>query len=218
MKFKERMELNNKTINIIGDIAGRYDELQLLLAKMPKADLVIAVGDLIDRGPKSKEVVEYFINTPDTIAIRGNHEELMIEACETGDTELWYVNGGWQTVLSYGADITLIPKEHIDWLKSRPLYFDTDDLIISHAPITNLKNVPLNKYSRDPTLLDRFLWNRIPPFTPMEKFHVYGHNGRILNCKWGNGKVVATCIDGSHAGTLGGMHWPTKEIFIQPYI
>jgi len=35
-------------INIIGDIAGRYDELMLLIEKMPKADLIISVGDLVE--------------------------------------------------------------------------------------------------------------------------------------------------------------------------
>ena len=66
-------------INIIGDIAGRYDELMLLLAKMPEADLIVSVGDMVDRGPKSKEVIEFFMTNPKAYAIYGNHESMMYE-------------------------------------------------------------------------------------------------------------------------------------------
>ena len=79
------------TYNIIGDIAGRFDELMLLLAKMPEADKVILVGDMVDRGPKSKEVIEWAMNNPNVIAIKGNHEDMMVDFCEDGKWIIEYI-------------------------------------------------------------------------------------------------------------------------------
>lgn len=216
MKFKERMELNNKTFNIIGDIAGRYDELLSLLEKMPKADLTIAVGDLIDRGKNSKKVIEYFMNTPNTIAIRGNHEQMMIDTCQGEDGYIWFVNGGSETVRSYGEDYNIknIPEEHIKWLKSMPLYFETDNLFVSHAPITSFNQVPPQRFSQQ---AESFLWRRTPPFDDLGKFLIYGHNGRFKEHFYKD-KSIGMCIDNSHAKQLLGVHWPTKEIFREDYI
>lgn len=208
-----------QTINVIGDIAGRYDELILLLDKMPKADLTIAVGDLMDRGPKSKEVIEYFINTPNTEAIYGNHEDLMVQAVEDTHTYLWYANGGFQTVLSYGHGlIEGIPPEHIKWLKSRPLYFENDEVFISHAPLSYPDDLP-QRFSRNPRDIEYFTWNRQRPAAQYKnKFMIYGHNGRLLDVFAPTGEIIAKCIDNSHLKQLVGMHWPTKELFCQDYL
>ena len=58
------------TYNIIGDIAGRFDELMLLLAKMPESDKVILLGDMVDRGSQSKQVIEWAMTNPNVIAIK----------------------------------------------------------------------------------------------------------------------------------------------------
>lgn len=191
---------------------------------MPPADLILSVGDMIDRGPNSKEVIEFFMNTPNTEALYGNHEDLMYEACSensfgiTAATQLWNMNGGEKTIMSYGGDRSLIPKEHLKWIRGRPLYFETNDLFVSHAPITNFNQVPNNRFCRQAKTLDEFLWRRSPPHKPLSKFLVYGHNGRVLKCKWGNGETVAMCIDGSHGNQLAGIHWPSKEIFTKDYV
>lgn len=214
-------------INIIGDIAGRFDELLLLLAKMPKADLILSVGDMVDRGPKSKEVLEWFMNTPNTEAIYGNHEDMMLGAVTGHATTDWFNNGGVQTAMNFIVDPDKImhyykdiienisvPSEIIDWLKKRPMYYETDDLFVSHAPLTSLKNKPTDPYSRD----HYFIWNRYAPSKPSEKFMVYGHNGMFKSHKWGDGGEYAICIDNSHTGKLTGMHWPSKEIFKQDFL
>jgi serine/threonine protein phosphatase 1 len=210
-------------INIIGDIAGRYDELLLLLEKMPEADLILSVGDLVDRGPKSKEVIEWFIKQQKAgkaEAIYGNHEDMMVEGCVNSNSADWMRNGGYQTLVSYMSDedyydrkdartCALIPKSHIDWLQKRPMYFQTDNLFVSHAPVTSLKNIPSNPYDRNPY----FIWNRYEPGKPQEKFLINGHNGKLREYKWGDGSVFGMCVDDSHQKKLTGLHWPTKEIF-----
>lgn len=50
----------HSTINIIADVAGRFDELMELLGKMPAASLTLGVGDLVDRGPKSRQVIDVY--------------------------------------------------------------------------------------------------------------------------------------------------------------
>lgn len=206
-----------KTLNIIGDIAGRFDELILLLKKMPPADLTIAVGDLMDRGPKSKQVIEYFMNTPNTLALYGNHEDLMVNAVENFNTYLWYVNGGTETVLSYGM-LDNIPQEHISWLKTLPLYFENDEVFVSHAPLSYPDDLP-GRFSRNPRDIEYFTWNRQRPKEKYkDKFMIYGHNGRLLDVFTQTGEIIAKCIDNSHVKQLVGIHWPTKELFCQEYL
>lgn len=61
---------------IIGDIAGCFDELERLLDAIGLAigDEVISVGDMVDRGPKSPEVVRFFMGGYGRRAVKGNHE------------------------------------------------------------------------------------------------------------------------------------------------
>lgn len=206
-------------INIIGDIAGRYDELMLLLKKMPEADLILSVGDMVDRGPKSKQVLEFFMNTPNTEAVFGNHEEMMVNYVKLGYGRDWFYNGGLATVASFKKNPedkeVDIPAEFIEWLEQRPLYFQTDDLVVSHAPISGKleHQLPEDPMSRN----YYFIWNRYQPRERQSKFMIYGHNGRFIEHKDDQG-VFAMCIDNSHAGKLTGIHWPTMEVFEQDYL
>jgi diadenosine tetraphosphatase ApaH/serine/threonine PP2A family protein phosphatase len=67
--------MGSRTI-VIGDIHGCYDELEDLLAEVQFAvdDRVVSVGDLITKGPKSREVLERFITDPQFSAVMGNHD------------------------------------------------------------------------------------------------------------------------------------------------
>lgn len=61
---------------VIGDIHGCYDELMELLGVVAPAadDRIIAIGDIVDRGPDSEKVLEFFRDTPSAISLMGNHE------------------------------------------------------------------------------------------------------------------------------------------------
>jgi len=206
-------------INIIGDIAGRYDEFLLLLEQMPPADLVLSVGDMVDRGPKSKQVIKWFMKMQKAgkaEALYGNHEDMMVEACKRGRDRDWMYNGGYQTLESYKSakDIAnkkaaTVTKSHIAWLEKRPMYFQTDDLFVSHAPITSLKFIPKDPYGRS----ELFTWSRYEPKKPQDKFLINGHNGSLKEYKYSDGRVIGMCIDDSHQGKLTGLHWPTKQVF-----
>ena len=63
-------------MNLIGDIQGNYHTLRALLKQMPDEEPV-SVGDMVDRGPRSKEVLEFFrLNGK---ALLGNHEHMMLD-------------------------------------------------------------------------------------------------------------------------------------------
>lgn len=74
--------MNQRKILVIGDIHGCYDELQALLDKVPLSadDWIVHVGDLVDRGPKPNEVVDFFKTTPNAFSIMGNRDDKHILA------------------------------------------------------------------------------------------------------------------------------------------
>ena len=73
---------------IIGDIHGCYDELQDLLdkAELTSEDQIISIGDMVDRGPKSAESLNFFRTTPNALSIQGNHERKHVRSFR-GQTE-----------------------------------------------------------------------------------------------------------------------------------
>jgi serine/threonine protein phosphatase 1 len=142
-----------ETIYAIGDIHGRYDKLCALMEKIDidlDSETLVFLGDYIDRGPQSFEVVEYLIDLrkrkANCVFLKGNHEE-MFEKYISGEDRLTYLfNGGQQTIDSYmsrarKADEPLIPAEHLSFFKSLRMYYETDNYIFVHAGLQ--KNVPL---------------------------------------------------------------------------
>jgi hypothetical protein len=215
-------------INVIGDIAGRYNELMELLAKMPPADLTLAVGDLVDRGPKSKEVIEWFMGDPlSRECVHANHENMMLDACHNfpgspHEHPYWCYNGGTATLASYMY--APVPEAHLRWMANRPLWFKSDGLFVSHAPVRDITRIPpefddWQKFCGDEST---WPWNRYLSPKPMPNhFMVYGHNSHYREHHYtqDDGEVVhyASCIDNSACKELMGMHWPTRETFSVEY-
>lgn len=80
---------------VVGDIHGCLDQLEAELARLGfdrEKDRLYAVGDLVDRGPKSAEVMR-LLDEPWFLSIRGNHEEMMIESAR-GNADMHVINGG----------------------------------------------------------------------------------------------------------------------------
>lgn len=194
-------------MNIIADVAGRFDELMLLLVQMPKDEPIVLVGDLMDRGSQSKQVIEWAMRTPNVVAIKGNHEDMMIDFYE--DTriygyEIWEMNGGYKTLESYKNEI---PKEHIEWLKKNPIFIKENGLFISHAPWD--PQLPLGEIVNETDSL----WNREPPTPQIGTFQIFGHNSSMK--QYGD---YAICIDDCSHKRLAGIHWPSKKVYFQDYL
>lgn len=202
-------------MNIIGDIAGRYDELMLLLHKMPKGEEIILLGDLNDRGPDTKKVIQWAIDNK-IRCTKSNHGQMMIDAYNiwlaTGNPHgSWEfnMNGGLQTIQSYGG-FEFIPKEHIEYLANCEWIIETDDLILTHAPIHSEY-----KFTMIPT--DDFFWNRSRPIK-RDKYQIHGHNSVHEIYTDESGKEYGMCIDDCLHKNLIGIHWPSQKIYRQDYL
>ena len=84
---------------VVGDIHGMFPALRVLLAKVEfdeESDRLFSVGDLIDRGPCSREALEW-LGKPWFHAVRGNHEQFLLESDHPPTRDLWigYNGGGW---------------------------------------------------------------------------------------------------------------------------
>ncbi|PSL16582.1 metallophosphoesterase family protein [Shimia abyssi] len=153
-------------IYAIGDIHGHLDKLQDVLARIerdggPDAQVVF-LGDLVDRGPNSREVIELVMNGikngRNWIAIKGNHDRMMAYWLQgpAPDPQMlvgyhWLHEriGGIETLTSYGIEITdtaryykvhpqvleAVPQSHRDFLISMPYFHKSEDLLFVHAGI-----------------------------------------------------------------------------------
>jgi len=147
---------------IIGDIHGTYLTMMALIDKIKTKDEnaeIIFVGDFCDKGPRSKEVIEYILSGVESgefQAVRGNHEEIMYHGIFYPFGIDWDANGGAVTRYSYygGKPFELDPlnrdklisdgnslmEEHAKKLIELPLFLKFDDeidgkkLLVSHAP------------------------------------------------------------------------------------
>ena len=173
----------------IGDIHGRLDLLEDLLAKIhaelqhyPSArTLLIFVGDLIDRGPSSAQVIErlrtYSRTGIQPVFLLGNHEEVLLRILR-GDAELitkWRWFGGAECLQSYGVDPqqlahvsetealavvrSAIPRDHVEFLESFVDSCRFGDYLFVHAGIRpgvafDQQSQADMRWIREPFLLD----------------------------------------------------------------
>lgn len=155
----------DERVYAIGDVHGCFEQLLSLLQKI-KTDndyrheartYLVFLGDLVDRGPNSKGVVEFLMNFPSTpfepLFIMGNHEEMMVRGL-MGEPHLlpdWLKYGGYDCAESYGVprsrligtdpaamELVLraaIPKKHVEFLSGFLDYVKFGDYVFTHAGI-----------------------------------------------------------------------------------
>jgi len=221
---------------IIGDVAGEFNALGRLLSKLPGEDKeYVFVGDLNDRGPNTPEVID-FIKSNGYVSLMGNHEHMFIDYIMSRhnknysnmySTDDFLRNGGIATLKSYleedwlgwrPSKKTAKVLEHIEWLKERPLKFETDNLIVTHAPI---KNGDIEQFNK--TSVDDAVWNRDHIKPNDKKFQIFGHNGHLRlfsyqsNDVFVGEQIYAICVDDSRNGNLTAIHWPSLEIIQEKY-
>jgi serine/threonine protein phosphatase 1 len=121
----------------VGDIHGCHDQLLALLAMVQPGpgDQLVFLGDYIDRGPDSRQVVELLLSLqrrhPHWVFLKGNHEAMLLDFLERGETFPYLINGGDATLESYGA--AGIPPEHRAFFIGLRPYYETADFIFVHA-------------------------------------------------------------------------------------
>lgn len=146
----------------ISDIHGCLKSLETLLEVIQPTpdDLIVTLGDYVDRGPDSKGVIDRLLDLQEThnlIYLMGNHEIQMIRALE-GEPHLSRflsgMCGGQDTLDSYGGRFDDIPEEHWDFIKSAKLYHELDQHILVHAGLE--ASLPVSEQGQETYYYQRF--------------------------------------------------------------
>jgi serine/threonine protein phosphatase 1 len=203
----------------IGDVHGSIAALRSLLSVLnPQADRLIFLGDYIDRGPHSREVIESLIalsSNHNHIFLRGNHDEWLLRArTEKRWFKTWVAEGvgGRETLSSYGASsfdvlaLSLVPDEHFDFLESTRLFFQTDYEIFVHAS--------LSWQEPEETDPQQLLWRSFHDITPHPsgKRVICGHTSQTSGLPLYTDYAV--CIDTCcyETGSLSALNVDTDEV------
>jgi calcineurin-like phosphoesterase family protein len=151
-------------IYAVGDLHGRFDLLRRIQDRIAEdaaksggvAKTIIYLGDYVDRGPQSFEIIDALTNETlpgfDRIFLKGNHEDMLLRFLDNGDcAETWLANGGVETLASYGIEAdrflwtvdavedlrrqfsAIMPVVHMRFFRSLDLYRVFGDYIFVHA-------------------------------------------------------------------------------------
>ncbi|MBI4366016.1 MAG: serine/threonine protein phosphatase [Deltaproteobacteria bacterium] len=193
------MPNENKRIYAIGDVHGRLDLLDRVIAAIHRdvetrgSDaLTVTLGDYIDRGPASRGVLDRLVGNPfptDYVALKGNHE-LLLETflADPSVGQHWRRLGGLETLQSYGVPLrgmllgknyqdaadrlrAALPAEHVGFLRSLKTSFSHGKYFLCHAGVR--PGAPLDRQETDDLLWirDEFLSSK----KDFGKIVVHGH-------------------------------------------
>ena len=170
---------------VVSDIHGFYDEMIEALDKAnfnPETDFLISLGDEMDRGPCPEKVINYLMNLPNAIFVRGNHTDLMEELLKKKYPDKYdYGNGTFQSVLDLAPnaktfeEACIVAEQKVKpFFKKEVNYFETENYIFIHSfiPLINKDGLPMY-YTR----------NRKFEFNPDWR---YAHASEWEEARWGN--------------------------------
>ena len=228
---RERLVLaaGERAVYIVGDVHGCLDALLALearivedAAKFTGGKLIVMLGDYVDRGPRSAEVVAHLLDEPpagfERICLLGNHEAELLEYLDGGiDLMSWLSLGSEATLASYGIEMQAVegllggserarsmlrkamPEAHVEFMRTLPILVETERYFCVHAGLR--PGVPVSDHS-DHDLI----WTR-PSGDDMDfpKWVIYGHTpvdnvrreGRRINVDTGafhTGRLTALRI------------------------
>jgi serine/threonine protein phosphatase 1 len=212
----------------IGDIHGCARTFRALLTeqlKVKKGDTLYCLGDLIDRGPDSKGVIDTVLelrqNGIACIALRGNHEALFLDIIDGKiEPKNWFVNGGEAMLKSFGVSAAAgVPESYIRFIRDTCLYVAQPGFILVHAG--------LNFSLPDPFLDTRtMLWDRnfdYHAFKAGNRILVHGHTPRSLDYilaqkTEGSVNIDSGCVYMGQYGHLTALDLNTLQFHVQPAI
>lgn len=230
---------------ILTDPHGCLKTLKALVAKLPPGVPLSFAGDLVDRGPDSRGVID-FVKNGGYDCVKGNHEVMMLQELSFGKDEngpyhvvesymngIWLMNGGDKCLDSYddaNGNIDLAKlKEHWEWLKTLPYYLEYPELkdkhgqhlLVTHSTAAHVWED--HKVAKDS---DRFrdyvTWERLNfPKKIKDIYNVYGHTPQADQATV---KQHFACIDtGGYFkrkpyGKLTALQFPEMVVFEQENI
>jgi serine/threonine protein phosphatase 1 len=198
----------------IGDIHGCFNALKSLVefVSFRPDDTIVTLGDYVDRGPDSRAVLEFLIEfgkTHNHVALRGNHEIMMLDS---RDNKSWFgpwmSYGGAETLRSYaaaGADegtFDDVPPSHYEFLQDRLVsYYECETHFFVHANVDPAK--PLENQADSSLYWRKY---RGPVEHVSGKIMVCGHSAQrdgaprvdkrsVCIDTWAHGGGWLTCLD-----------------------
>lgn len=185
------LEVSSNRIFAIGDIHGCPDEVLYLLSHLEvneglsEEDTVVFLGDYIDRGPNSKEVVDVLIQCrlryPKTLFLKGNHEDMLLDFLGFGGRlgQAFLYNGGLETILSYGLSvfdppqkiIESLPEDHLRFYRELNSIVMSGDFLFVHAGLHPLRDLTAQNDGDIFWIRDDFILNA----HPFQKTVLFGH-------------------------------------------
>lgn len=214
-----------KRLLAIGDIHGCFEQFRQMIVDKIRAtrdDNIILVGDYIDRGPDSRKVIDFILDLQtggfNIVPLRGNHEVMLLEAIEKGDSSLWLRNGGAATLRSFGIEA---PREledrYIKFFKGLPWYFEFEKYLFVHAGLNDDDTDPFkDKVSmvwtrresyRNPGLAGRIIVHGHTPVTTDDCKRNVAGNSQVINIDTG-------CVYSEQGlGTLTAIELNTRNLY-----
>lgn len=208
MKIYQRINGEEwRRVLVCGDLHGCYTNLMNRLDVVgfdPAQDLLISVGDLIDRGTENVECLD-LINQPWFRAVRGNHEQMMLDAVmSAGSIQHWMQNGGsW--FYNLDADQQILAKSLVRKAAELPLIIEVEKggkkFVICHAdyphdeyeygkPVDSQQaiwcreriSLSIDGFSSSISGADLFIFGHTPALQPMRiKNQLYIDTGAVFN-------------------------------------
>ncbi len=178
---------------VIGDIHGCYDELMELIEKIDNHSAnqeakMIFVGDYVDRGPKSKQVVDLIIKMRHQghVALMGNHEDMLL------DGDFTYAEA---TLRSFNSPLMELPDYVTDWMRTLPKFYEDDTIIVAHAGANPV-------WPMDEQTNQMLLWLRYEEHqhAQLPKHFYHGHTPRLGKIEQIDDRtnVDTGCVYGGH--------------------
>ena len=202
---------------VIPDIHGRYDLLADALAQISahsrgEAGVLVTIGDYVDKGPESKQVVDRLLGGVEAwnfVALKGNHDAMMVEALrDPAKMAAWIEKGGDAALASYGGDPAAVPQSHIAWLDQlRLMHVDAHRLYV-HAGVD--PEIPLDRQSEETLLWKRYPRGYAGGFANLHVVHGHDNNpeGPLLyegrtnldTLAWRTGRLTIGIFDDDRPG------------------
>ncbi|HBS7136425.1 TPA: metallophosphoesterase [Klebsiella pneumoniae] len=208
MKIYQRINGEEwRRVLVCGDLHGCYTNLMNRLDAVsfdPAQDLLISVGDLIDRGTENFECLD-LINQPWFRAVRGNHEQMMLDAVMGAGSVLHWMQNGGSWFYNLDADQQILAKSLVSKAAALPLIIEVEKggkkFVICHAdyphdeyeygkPVDSQQaiwsreriSLSIDGFSSSISGADLFIFGHTPALQPMRiKNQLYIDTGAVFN-------------------------------------
>lgn len=116
------------SVYVMSDLHGCLEEFEAMLdmIEFSDEDKLYVIGDVVDRGPKSMDLLKRIMGMKNAVMLLGNHEQMMIKAIASGDFAHWNLNRGEETYKQFISQPVPMQAEMIKYILRAPSHIDID--------------------------------------------------------------------------------------------